>query len=171
MSQKLVDGKVNLIVQSAVGGIVENNVEKVYDFIIGEDVVTRLIIGKPVLENYDIIAGSWEYPGAQRWLNFEGDQRMRETVNNLIRPYLFEYQLEEFSDPALAQITDIARAHWTFVPVGPRTSIKWYYEWRARMLTDVPAVQDFVTNTWHNWMTTIFAETKRRLDRSDVYSA
>jgi hypothetical protein len=40
MSQKLVDGKVNLIVQSAVGGIVENNIEEAYDFIIGEDVVT-----------------------------------------------------------------------------------------------------------------------------------
>ena len=133
--------------------------------------MTRLIVGKPVLKNYDIIAGSWEYPGAQRWLNFEGGQRMRETVNNLIRPYLFEYQLEEFSDPALAKIADIARAHWTFVPVGPRTGIKWYYEWRARTLADVPAVHEFVANTWHNWMTTIFAETKRRLDRSDVYTA
>jgi hypothetical protein len=32
-------------------------------------------------------------------------------------------------------------------------------------------MQQFVTNTWRNWMTTVFAETKRRLDRSHVYTA
>ena len=170
MSQKLVDGKVNLIVQSAVGGIVENSVEKVYDFIVAEDVVLKLLKGKPALEGYEIIKGTWDHAGSERWLNMEGGFRVRETINILARPYLFEYQLEDFSDPNLSKIADVARAHWTFTPVGPRTRVKWYYEWRARQIEHVGAVQEFVANTWRNWMTTIFAETKGLIDR-DVFTA
>jgi hypothetical protein len=99
MSQKLVDGKVNRIVMSAVGGVVENSVERVYDFIVAEDVVLKIIKGKPALKGYDIITGSWDHACVARWLNMEGGFRARETINSLVRPYLFEYQLEDFSSP------------------------------------------------------------------------
>jgi hypothetical protein len=170
MSQKLVDGKVNRIVMSAVGGVVENSVERVYDFIVAEDVVLKLIKGRPALEGYDIVTGPWDHAGAARWLNMEGGFRARESINSLVRPYLFEYQLEDFSSPDLREITDLAAAHWTFMPVGPRTHIKWYYAWRVRKPEHMEALYEFVANTWRGWMTTAFAETKRLLDR-DVFSA
>jgi hypothetical protein len=69
---------------SAVGGVVENSVERVYAFV-AEDVVLKLIKGNPALEGYDIITGPWDDAGAVRWLNMEGGFRARESINSLAK--------------------------------------------------------------------------------------
>ena len=122
MSQLLIDRGSNLLVTAALGALVENDVETVFDFTVAEDVVTKFLKGEPAVTGYEIMQGPWGQPGAFRWTYF-GKDKAREQVNFIQRPYLFDYQLTEYTSE-LKDLVDLAVAQFLFRPVGPRTEIK-----------------------------------------------
>jgi len=167
MSNLLIDQKTNLLVTAAVGAIVENNVETVFDFTVAEDVITEFLKSEPEVTGYDILQGPWGQPGANRWVYF-GDEKAKEQVNWIQRPYLFDYQLTEFTSD-LKEMVDLAVAQFLFRPIGPRTEIKWYYNFRALSEDVLPQLMDFVENVWVPWMKSYLDDTKKVLGHDVFY--
>ncbi|WP_299246793.1 SRPBCC family protein [uncultured Aquimarina sp.] len=167
MSHLLVEKGTNLLVTAAVSATVENNVETVFDFTVAEDVITRFLKGVPEVTGYEIQQGPWGQKGAYRWVHF-GEDKAREEINFIQRPYLFDYQLTDFT-AELKDMVDLAVAQFLFRPVGPRTEIKWYYNFRAKSEGVLPQLQDFVENVWVAWMKSYLNDTKEALDK-DVFA-
>ncbi|GAA2227733.1 hypothetical protein GCM10010413_24370 [Promicromonospora sukumoe] len=163
MSELLVEAGANRNVVCAVGGIVENNVERVFDFTIAEDVVTNFLKGEPAVTGYDVHQGPWGQTGSYRTVYF-GDQSAREQVNFIQRPFVFDYQLTDFSWE-LGDLCDLAVNQFLFRPVGPRTQVKFYYQFRARNAEAVQPLHEFATSTWLAWMTSYLDATKKALDK------
>ncbi|GAA4277299.1 hypothetical protein [Aquimarina mytili] len=69
----------------------------------------------------------------------------------------------------LKDMVDLAVAQFLFRPVGPRTEIKWYYNFRAKSEEVLPQLQDFVENVWEDWMKSYLNDTKEALDK-DAFS-
>ncbi|HGN8625348.1 hypothetical protein AAA557_05155 [Pseudomonas aeruginosa] len=168
MSQLLVDAGVNRNVVCAVSGIIENSVERVFDFTVAEDVITRFLKGEPAVTGYEIHQGPWGQPDAYRTVHF-ANNHAREQINFFQRPYLFDYQLTEFSWE-LKELCDLAVAQFLFRPVGPRTFVKWFYQFRARDAQSVQPLHDFASTTWLAWMQSYMDATKKALDK-DPFSA
>lgn len=168
MSQLFAAAKTNRLVTGAIEAIVENNIERVFDFTVAEDVVTKFLKGEPAVTGYEIVQGPWGQPGAFRWVHF-GKEKAREQVNFFQRPFIFDYQLTDFSWE-LKETCDLAVAQFLFRPVGPRTLVKWYYNFRAINAESVEPLYDLVTKTWYDWMTSYVDATKKALDR-DVFTA
>lgn len=167
MSHLLVEKGTNLLVTAAVAATVENKVETVFDFTVAEDVITKFLKGEPAVTGYEIQQGPWGQKGAYRWVHF-GEDKAREEINFIQRPYLFDYQLTNFSSD-LKDMVDLAVAQFLFRPVGPRTEIKWYYNFRAKSEEILPQLQDFVENVWVDWMKSHLNDTKEALDK-DVFA-
>jgi hypothetical protein len=51
----------NVMVVNSVAGTVENNVETVFDFIVGEDAVTLFRTASPAILGYEMIEGPWNH--------------------------------------------------------------------------------------------------------------
>ncbi len=80
MSQLLVDAGVNRNVVCAVSGIIENSVERVFDFTVAEDVITRFLKGEPAVTGYEIHQGPWGQPDAYRTVHFANNHALTITV-------------------------------------------------------------------------------------------
>lgn len=168
MSQLLVDAGVNRNVVVAAGGIVSNSVERVFDFTVAEDVATNFLKGEPAITGYEIHQGPWGQPGAYRTVHF-GQNSVREQINFFVRPYVFDYHLTDFSWD-LGELCDLAVNQFLFQPIGPRTLVKFYYQFRARSAETVEPLHDFATHTWLAWMYSYLNAMKGALDK-DPFSA
>lgn len=168
MSQLLVDAGVNLNVVVAAGTTVSNSVERVFDFTVAEDVATAFLKGGPAVTGYEMQQGPWGQTGARRTVYF-GDDSVREQINFILRPYVFDYQLTDFSWD-LNELCDLAVNQFLFQPVGPRTLVKSYYQYRARDAGTLGRLQTFARDTWLSWMYSYLDAMKAALDK-DPFSA
>lgn len=168
MSQLLIDAGVNRNVVVAAGTLVDNSVERVFDFTVAEDVATTFLKGEPAVTGYEIHQGPWGQQGAYRTVYF-GDKSVREQINFFVRPYVFDYQLTEFSWE-LNELCDLAVNQFLFQPVGPRTLVKFYYQFRARNAAALEPLHAFATGTWLAWMYSYLDAMKKALDK-DPFSA
>lgn len=168
MSQLLVDAGVNRNVVVAAGALVENSIERVFDFTVAEDVITKFLKGEPAVTGYEVHQGPWGQPGAFRTVHF-GDKTAREQINYFARPFLFDYQLTDFSWE-LNELCDLAVNQFLFRSVGPRTLVKFYYQFRARNAEAVEPLYEFANTTWLAWMHSYLDATKKALDK-DPFSA
>lgn len=168
LSQLLVDAGVNLNVVVAAGTTVSNSIERVFDFTVAEDVATSFLKGQPAVTGYELHHGPWGQPGARRTVFF-GEDSVREEINFFVRPYLFDYQLTDFSG-ALGELCDLAANQFLFRPVGPRTLVKFYYQFRARSVEAIEPLRDYATNTWLAWMHSYLDAMRAAIDK-DPFSA
>lgn len=168
MSQLLVDAGVNRNVVVAAGTMVSNSIERVFDFTVAEDVATTFLKGEPAITGLELHHGPWGQPGARRTVYF-GENTVQEQINFFVRPYLFDYQLTDFSWD-LGELCDLAVNQFLFQPIGPRTLVKFYYQFRARKAEAVEPLHDFATSTWLAWMYSYLDAMKGALDK-DPFSA
>jgi hypothetical protein len=168
MSQLLVDAGVNRNVVVAAGAMVSNSIERVFDFTVAEDVATTFLKGEPAITGLELHQGPWGQPGARRTVYF-GENTVKEQINFFVRPYLFDYQLTDFSWE-LGDLCDLAVNQFLFQPIGPRTLVKFYYQFRARSADAVEPLHEFAKSTWLAWMYSYLDAMKGGLDK-DPFSA
>ncbi len=65
-----VEAGTNLVVLNALETVVENNVERVFDFIVAEDVVVFFRKTSPAIVAVENQTGTWNHPGAVKFTNF-----------------------------------------------------------------------------------------------------
>jgi hypothetical protein len=86
-----VEAGTNLVVLNALETVVENNVERVFDFIVAEDVVVHFRKTSPAIAAVEDQSGTWNHAGASRIIVMDNGNRFRETIIAYQRPYLFHY--------------------------------------------------------------------------------
>lgn len=86
-----------------------------------------------------------------------------------MRPYVFDYQLTDFSGD-LNELCDLAVNQFLFQPIGRRTLVKFYYQFRARDAGTLGRLQTFARDTWLSWMYSYLDAMKAALDK-DPFSA
>lgn len=170
MSQLLIDAKTTVLTLNVVAGTIDNNIEKVFDFTIAEDVVVNFLKGSPAVVGYDMLQGPWNHRGANRIVRVEGGNQWHETVTDFQRPYLFAYQLNEFQGGELSRLAEFAVAQFFFMPYGPRTLVKHYYGFHPKSPELLSEMHEFASKVWYPWQTTFMEGMKKALGK-DPWSA
>ncbi|MEL6928249.1 MAG: hypothetical protein AAFO95_06420 [Cyanobacteria bacterium J06600_6] len=180
-----VEAKTNIMVMNAVSTTVNNNVERVYDFISAEDVDRDFLQAqttisdeqdgesqpdKPKMLGYEIEVGPWGQKGATRVTSLEGDISFRETVIDCQRPHYFQYMLTDFNGGWFEGLVDLGISTFYFSPHGPRTHINWMYEMRPACKDRLDDTEQFMSKFWHPWQQSLLAIVKEALDK-DPWSA
>jgi hypothetical protein len=68
---------------------VENNAERVFDFIVAEDVVVHLRKTAPAIAAVEDQSGTWNHAGAPRIIVMDDGNRFRETIMRTSYPTCF----------------------------------------------------------------------------------
>jgi hypothetical protein len=117
----------NLVVLNALETLIENNAERVFDFIVAEDVVVNFRKTSPAILGVEDQTGTWNHPGASRIIRMDNGNRFRESIIAFQRPYLFHYMLTEFSGAPLKGVVNEAIAMFIVQPYGPRAHVSFHY--------------------------------------------
>ena len=108
----------------------ENNAERVFDFIVAEDVVVHFRKTSPAIAAVEDQSGTWNHAGASRIVVMDNGNRFRETIIAYQRPYLFHYMLTEFSGAPQKGVVNEAIAMFIVQPYGPRAHVNFHYAMR-----------------------------------------
>lgn len=166
------EAQTNLMYVTALGATVENNIERVYDFVVAEDVHLNFLGGEPRMLGYDIEKGPWNRSGATRVTRFEGDYGFRETIIGCERPYYFQYMVTEFKGGWLEGLIDLAISTLIFSSHGPRTRINWQYQMRPENQdqSKLADLKTLMSEGWYPWQQYFIQEVQGALNK-DPWSA
>jgi hypothetical protein len=165
-----VEAGTNLFVLNALETVVENNAERVFDFIVAEDVVLNFLKTPPAIVAVEDQSGTWNHAGASRTAVMDNGNRFRETIIAYQRPYLFHYMLTGFSGAPLEGMVNEAIAIFIVQPYGPRAHINWHYAFRPGSDARLADTRAFMRDVWKPWQHGFFAALKKALDK-DPWSA
>jgi len=157
-------------VSNALTATIDNNIERVFDFIVAEDVVTKYLKGDPALLSYDMEVGPWNHSGATRINTFADGSKLRETVIDMERPASFQYMQTEFHGGGFEGLVDLGLATFKLSPAGPRTDVNWTFDMRPASPDKLDDVRKFMIETWKPWMNSFFDALKKALNK-DPWSA
>ena len=162
--------KTSIRISNDITATVDNTIERVFDFIVAEDVVIKFLKGKPALLKYDMEIGPWNHSGATRVNTFEGDSKLRESIVDWVRPTYFQYMLTEFKGGELEGMIKQGIATFSLASYGPRTLVNWSFQMTPASPDKTEDVQKFMTDTWYPWMESFITAMKKALDK-DIWSA
>ena len=165
-----VEAGTNLFVLNALETVVDNNAERVFDFIVAEDVVLHFLKTPPAIAAVEHQNGTWNHAGASRGIVMDNGNRFRETIIAYQRPYLFHYMLSGFSGAPLEGMVNEAIAMFIVQPYGPRAHINWHYAFRPGSDARLADTRAFMRDVWKPWQHGFFAALKKALDK-DPWSA
>ena len=160
-----VEAGTNLVVLNALEAVVQNNVERVFDFIVAEDVVVLFRKSSPAIVAVEEQTGTWNHPGASRIIVMDNGNRFRESIIAYQRPYLFHYMLTEFSGAQQKGIVNEAIAMFMMQPYGPRTHVSWHYAMRPESDARLADARAFMQNVWRPWQQGFMDALKKALDK------
>lgn len=160
----------NLFVLNALEAVIENNAERVFDFIVAEDVVLHFLKTPPAIAAIENQSGTWDHAGASRTVVMENGNRLLETIVAFQRPYLFHYMLENFSGAPLEGMVNEAIATFIVQPYGPRAHVNWHYAFRPASDARLADTRAFMQDVWRPWQQGFVDALKKALDK-DPWSA
>ncbi len=162
--------KIGIRVSNDITATVNNTIERVFDFTVAEDVVTKFLKGKPALLNYDLEVGPWNHSGATRVNTFEGNSKLRESIIDWVRPTYFQYMLTEFKGGVFDGLIRQGIATFSLASYGPRTLVNWTFQMVPESSEKIAELQKFMTDVWYPWMESYMDAMKKALDK-DLWSA
>jgi hypothetical protein len=165
-----VEAGTNLVVLNALETVVENNAERVFDFIVAEDVVVHFRKTSPAIVAVEDQTGTWNHAGASRIIVMDNGNRFRETIIAYQRPYLFHYMLTEFSGAPQKGMVNEAIAIFIVQPYGPRAHVSFHYAMRPESDARLADTRAFMQNVWRPWQQGFLDTLKKALDK-DPWSA
>lgn len=165
-----VKAKTSILVSNDITGTINNSLERVYDFIVAEDVVLKFLKGKPALLEYNMEVGPWNHSGATRINTFEGGSKLRETIIDCVRPTYFQYMLTEFKGGVFEGMVEQGIATFSLSSYGPRTNVHWSFQMRPASPDKLKDLQKFMIEIWYPWMESFMTALKKALDK-DLWSA
>ena len=139
--------------------------ERVFDFIVAEDVVVLFRKSSPAIVAVEEQTGTWNHPGASRIIVMDNGNRFRESIIAYQRPYLFHYMLTEFSGAPQKGIVNEAIAMFMMQPYGPRTHVSWHYAMRPESDARLADARPFMQNVWRPWQQGFMDALKKALDK------
>lgn len=165
-----VEAGTNLFVLNSFESVIENNAERVFDFIAAEDAVVNFLKAPPAVVAIEEPNGTWNHPGASRIVVLDNGNRLRESIIAYQRPYLFHYMSTEFSGAPLKGMINEAMAIFILQPYGPRTHVSWQYAMRPESDARLADTRAFMQNVWRPWQQGFIGALKKALDK-DPWSA
>lgn len=177
----------NLMVSNNLMATIDNNIERVYDFIVAEDVDVDFLQGRtnlsgaaeanidslpgtPRMLGYEIEGGFWGRAGATRISSFEGDATIRETIIDCERPYYFQYMLTDFDGGWFDGLIDLGISTFSLSSFGPRTRVNWQYQMRPANMDRLDDVCQLMSKMWYPWQQSFFTVLQETLNK-DPWSA
>ncbi|MEL6500021.1 MAG: hypothetical protein AAFQ23_01255 [Cyanobacteria bacterium J06623_1] len=182
-----VESKTSFMVSNALTATIDNNIERVYDFIVAEDVDLNFLQGRtnlsgaeaanndspirtPRMLGYEIDGEFWNQIGATRISSFEGDAKIRETIIDCQRPYLFQYMLTDFVGGWFEESIDLGISTFCLSSFGPRTRVNWQYQMRPINMDKIDEVHQLMSKLWYPWQESFFNVLQEALNK-DPWSA
>jgi hypothetical protein len=129
--------------------------EVVFDFIVAEDVLPKILLGYgplPSVVGTSGNTGPWDAPGSRRTVHLRDGGTVSEEVRAFSRPDYFAYQVSGFSHPLLRLLASAAHGEWWFTVTPTGTWIRWRYTFVARSLAAFPALLVLARLLWRGYM-------------------
>lgn len=129
-------------------------IEKVYDFIVAEDVLPKILKKYfiiPAVKGSKIHKGDWETPGSYRTVFFANGDTLKEELTNFERPNYFAYKVSEFSS-FQRHFASYGVGRWWFTANGDTTEIKWTYTFYAKSRFKRFFLKPFINHDFKTYM-------------------
>jgi Polyketide cyclase / dehydrase and lipid transport len=129
-------------------------VERVFDFVVAEDVLPRILRRwgpVPGVVGTSGLTGPWDTPGSERTVLLADGGTARERVLAWERPWRFEYRVDRFTNP-LGRLADHAIGSWEFAETARGSSFRWTYAFTPRGRLAAPLLSAFVRTAWARYM-------------------
>jgi Polyketide cyclase / dehydrase and lipid transport len=142
------------VVRHAVSRELTVGVEAVFDVVVAEDVLPRVLHRWgpiPAVVGSRDLTGPWDTPGAQRTVLLGDGSSAREQVLVWERPRRFEYSVDRFTSP-LGRAVDHAIGVWEFAESERGSRFDWTYSFVSRGRLWVPALSLLVHTAWARYM-------------------
>jgi Polyketide cyclase / dehydrase and lipid transport len=127
----------------------------VFDFIVAEDVLPKILLGYgpvPRVVGTSGNTGPWDLPGSRRTVHLGDGGTAQEEVTSFSRPDYFAYRVSDFSNRLLRLLAREARGEWWFTATGGGTAIRWRYAFVARSVAVFPLLFAFAHVLWRGYM-------------------
>jgi hypothetical protein len=134
---------------------IEATRDAVFDFIVAEDVLPKVLLGYgplPAVVGTSGNTGPWDVPGSRRTVHLGDGGTAREEVTAFSRHDYFAYRVSDFSHPVLRRLAREARGEWWFTAAGGGTAVRWRYAFVARSVVAVPPLFAFAHALWRGYM-------------------
>jgi len=138
---------------------------EVFDFVVAEDVLPRVLLGYgplPPVVGTSGHTGPWDQVGSERIVHLRGGDTTRERVTAFERPTHFAYGVSDFSH-ALRHVAVEGRGAWWFEERPGATHVRWTYSFEPRSPVAAPVVSAFTRMLWRGYMRVALAEVARQV--------
>lgn len=116
----------------------------------------------PGFKCYEFISGDWTQAGSSRRITLDDGGQATETIKSTDRPDYFDYELTDFSAPALRALFKRAYGQWWFTArPGGGTHIVWTYSFEPSTAWRTPFVGVFVNALYRGHLENAVANMKR----------
>lgn len=140
----------------------------VFDFIVAEDVLPKILLGYGPLP--PVVAtsgntGAWDTPGSRRTVHLGDGGTAREEVTAFSRPDYFAYRVSDLSHPLLRMLVTDARGEWWFTDMPSGTGVRWRYAFAPRSVLALPLLYALARILWRGYMQVCLDAAKAQLER------
>jgi hypothetical protein len=142
--------------------------EAVFDFLVAEDVLPKVLTGfslLPAVIRTSGNTGRWDQPGSSRIVHLADKSTAQEVVTDYERPGYFAYRTSDFTF-ALKHLATSAAGQWWFEQRQMETHIRWTYTFTARGPMTAIALLIFVRSQWTGYMRVCIENTRQHFGRS-----
>ncbi len=129
-------------------------VARVFDFVVAEDVLPRVLTGYglvPAVVGTSGNTGPWDIPGSVRTVHLKGGDTAQEEVTEWVRPSYFAYRVSKFTF-ALKHLATEGRGQWWVEPRNGRTHVRWTYTFIPKGPVSALMLHLFVRMQWAGYM-------------------
>lgn len=144
---------------------VPQDIEATYRWVVHRDTPIVLVTKHGVLpgfNRYTFLSGDWTQDGSSRRITLDDESNATETIKSSDKPNYFDYELTDFSAPALRALFRRAYGQWWFTATPDRgTHIVWTYSFEPRGGWLTPVVWLFVRLVYRGYLKNAAGNMKR----------
>lgn len=135
---------------------VAHDIDSTYTWVVHRDTPIVLVTKHGVLpgfKSYEFITGDWTQDGSSRRITLDDGSQATETIKSSDKPNYFDYELTDFSAPALRALFKRAYGQWWFTaPTQGKTHIVWTYSFEPQRAWLTPVVWVFMRAIYRGYL-------------------
>ena len=160
--QHFADGSIAATLEA----IILARLEPTFDFVVGEDVLPKVLTGYqllPAVVRTSGNTGPWDSPGSLRTVHLADGTTAREQVTAYEVPRYFAYRTSDYTF-ALRYLATHADGQWWFEQHNNGTKVRWTYTFHSRSWFSAVLLAMFVRTQWVGLMRTCIMNLQRILE-------
>ncbi len=154
---------------------VPQDIQTTYNWVVHPDTPIALVNRWGPLagfDAYEMVEGDWTHPGSSRRITLDDGSHMTETIKTKDEPTYFDYELTDYSLPALRAVLKRSFGQWWFTTrEDGGTHVVWTYSLEPRNVFAIPLVWLFVKTFYRAYVKAAMRDMDRISKRDGFPSA